>query len=84
MVTSLTGKARWPFSSQKPEAPTENELGGGKSTSVAGVGAGGGGEGAEDFTRPQPESRGKAPGGARIRHRAKGERASDHSRLGVG
>jgi hypothetical protein len=63
-----------------PEAPTENELGGDKATSVTGVGAGGGGEGAEDFTRPQPESKGKTPGGARIKHHAKGERASDHSR----
>jgi hypothetical protein len=63
-----------------PEAPTENELGGGKSTSEDGVGAGGGGEGAPDFSGPQPESKGKTPRGARIRHHAKGEKASDHAR----
>ncbi len=63
-----------------PEAPTENEVGGGKSSFEDGVGAGGGGEGAHDFSGPQPESKGKTPRGARIRHHAKGEHASDHSR----
>jgi Prenyltransferase and squalene oxidase repeat len=63
-----------------PEAPTENELGGGRSTAEDGVGAGGGGEGAPDFSGPQPESKGKTPRGARIRHHAKGEKASDHAR----
>jgi hypothetical protein len=63
-----------------PEAPTENELGGGKSSSEDGVGAGGGGEGAPDFSGPQPESKGKTPRGARIRHHAKGEKATDHAR----
>jgi hypothetical protein len=63
-----------------PEAPTETELGGGRSTSEDGVGAGGGGEGAPDFSGPQPESKGKTPRGARIKHHAKGEKASDHAR----
>ena len=63
-----------------PEAPTENPLGGGESTSASGVGAGGGGNGAPDFSGPQPESKGKTPRGARIRHHTKGEKASDHAR----
>jgi prenyltransferase/squalene oxidase-like repeat protein len=62
-----------------PEAPTEEGLGGGESNPQAGVGAGGGGEGAPDFSRPAPESKGKTPGGARIPHHAKDEKASDHS-----
>ena len=39
---------------------------------MTGVGAGGGGDGAPDFSRPQPESKGKTPGGARIMHHAQG------------
>jgi Squalene-hopene cyclase C-terminal domain len=45
-----------------------------------GVGAGGGGAGAPDFSRPRPGSKGKTPGGARIRHHKRGEAARDHSR----
>jgi Prenyltransferase and squalene oxidase repeat len=63
-----------------PEAPTGEELGGGGSNPQAGVGAGGGGAGAPDFSRPAPESKGKTPGGARIRHHQNGEKARDHSR----
>lgn len=63
-----------------PEPPTDNPIGGPQSSPEAGVGTGGGGEGAPDFSRPAPESKGKTPGGARIRHHRKGEKASDHSR----
>jgi Prenyltransferase and squalene oxidase repeat len=63
-----------------PEAPPGDEAGGAKSSPEAGVGAGGGGGGAHDFSRPQPESVGKTPGGARITHRPQGEKASDRSR----
>src|SRR4029077_4507892 len=63
-----------------PQAPTENPLGGGTAAPAGGVGAGGGGEGAPDFSRPAPASKGKTPGGARVRHHAKGEKASDHAR----
>lgn len=45
----------------------------------AGVLAGGGGEGAPDFSRPEPQSRGKTPGGARLVR--EGKRPSrNHSR----
>ena len=40
-----------------------------------GVGAGGGGEGAPDFSRPQPGSKGKTPGGARDRPPRAGPRS---------
>jgi hypothetical protein len=63
-----------------PEAPPGDEAGGGKSNPEAGVGAGGGGEGAHDFSRPQPESKGRTPGGARIKHHPPGEKATDRSR----
>jgi hypothetical protein len=63
-----------------PEAPTENPIGSGESKPAGGVGAGGGGSGAHDFSSPQPESKGKTPRGARIRHHEKGEKASDHAR----
>jgi hypothetical protein len=63
-----------------PEAPPGDRSGGGKSNPDAGVGAGGGGEGAHDFGRPQAESKGKTPGGARIKHQPRGETASNRSR----
>jgi hypothetical protein len=63
-----------------PEAPTENEIGGGESKPDGGVGAGGGGNGAPDFSSPQPGSKGKTPRGARIRHHEKSEKARDHAR----
>jgi prenyltransferase beta subunit len=63
-----------------PEAPTENPIGSGESKPAGGVGAGGGGSGAHDFSSPQPESKGKTPRGARIRHHKKGETARDHAR----
>lgn len=62
-----------------PEAPTENEIGGGESKPDGGVGAGAGGNGAPDFSSPQPGSKGKTPRGARIRHHKKGETAHDHA-----
>jgi hypothetical protein len=55
-------------------------LGGDSHHQTEGVGAGGGGKGAPDFSRPQPGSKGKTPGGARIVHRKAGEEARDHSR----
>ncbi len=63
-----------------PEAPTESPIGGPSPSPETGVGAGGGGAGAPDFSRPAPESKGKTPGGARIKHRPKDEKASDRSR----
>ena len=42
--------------------------------------AGGGGAGAPDFSRPQAGSRGKTPGGARIKRHQRGERPRDHVR----
>jgi hypothetical protein len=67
-----------------PEAPTESSIGGAESKpeGSVGVGAGGGGNGAPDFSSPQPESKGRTPRGARIKHHQKGETASvaDHSR----
>jgi Prenyltransferase and squalene oxidase repeat len=59
------------------ESPVSGDA---ESQSVAGVGAGGGGEGAPDFSRPKPGSKGKTPGGARVVHHRHDERASDHSR----
>jgi hypothetical protein len=53
--------------------------GGSSEAPVEGVGAGGGGKGAPDFSRPQPGSKGKTPGGARIVHPTSGEEARDHS-----
>ena len=53
--------------------------GSGPAAAGAGVVAGGGGEGAPDFSRPKPGSKGKTPGGARITHRPAGDRARDHS-----
>ncbi len=50
------------------------------SPSAEGVAAGGGGEGAPDFSRPKPGSKGKTPGGARVVHHQSGEKATDHSR----
>jgi prenyltransferase beta subunit len=44
----------------------------------AGVIAGGGGEGAPDFSRPEPQSKGKTPGGARLVHEGK-RRSRDRS-----
>jgi hypothetical protein len=63
-----------------PGTPPESELGGGKTGFETGVGAGGGGNGADDFSSPQPESKGKTARGARIRHHKQGEKATDHSR----
>jgi hypothetical protein len=66
-----------------PEAPTENPIGGGESgPATGGVGAGGGGNGAPDFSSPQPESEGKTPRGARIKHHKQDEKVTvaDHSR----
>jgi hypothetical protein len=59
------------------ESPVSGDA---ESQSAAGVGAGGGGEGAPDFSRPKPGSKGKTPGGARVVHHRHGTRASDHSR----
>jgi Squalene-hopene cyclase C-terminal domain len=44
-----------------------------------GVIAGGGGNGAADFSRPQPQSKGRTPGGARIVH-SKNLQPGNHSR----
>jgi hypothetical protein len=63
-----------------PEEPSENPIGGEESGPPGGVGAGGGGNGAPDFSGPQPESKGKTPRGARIKHHQKGETPTDHSR----
>ena len=63
-----------------PEAPTGPQEGGGPSSPTAGVASGGGGNGAPDFSRPQPGSKGKTPGGARITHRERGEKARNRSR----
>jgi hypothetical protein len=54
--------------------------GGSSEAPVAGVGAGGGGQGARDFSRPLPGSKGKTPGGARIVHPKQATKARDHSR----
>jgi Prenyltransferase and squalene oxidase repeat len=47
---------------------------------AAGVAAGGGGEGAPDFSRPKPGSKGRTPGGARVVRHGRGEEATDRSR----
>jgi hypothetical protein len=62
-----------------PEPPTENKIGGGESKLAGGVGAGGGGTSAHDFGSPQPESKGKTPRGARIKHHKKGEKVTNHA-----
>jgi hypothetical protein len=63
-----------------PETPaSEGEAGFGKPKAEEGVGAGGGGEGAPDFSRPQPGSKGKTPGGARVRRHKQGETARDQA-----
>jgi Prenyltransferase and squalene oxidase repeat len=51
-----------------------------ESPSAGGVGAGGGGEGAPDFSRPKPGSKGRTPGGARVVHHGLRGRVSDRSR----
>jgi hypothetical protein len=59
--------------------PCENEGGG-----ETGVIAGGGGKGAPLFSRPQPQSRGKTPGGARIvRNKSLHPRNHSESRRGA-
>jgi hypothetical protein len=63
-----------------PEGSAEGELGGEETGTQAGVAAGGGGEGAPDFSRPAPGSKGKTAGGARITRHEDGAKASDHSR----
>jgi Prenyltransferase and squalene oxidase repeat len=63
-----------------PEAPTGGIGGTGTGLSAGGVAAGGGGNGSPDFSRPKPGSKGKTPGGARIVHRGRGDKAADHSR----
>jgi Prenyltransferase and squalene oxidase repeat len=63
-----------------PKAPPGPEEGSGPADPEEGVGAGGGGEGARDFSRPQPGSKGKTPGGARITRHADDEKARDHAR----
>jgi hypothetical protein len=66
--------------------PSETAAGGspvagpGHSPTGGGVAAGGGGNGAPDFSRPKPGSKGKTPGGARVVHHGRGEKAADHSR----
>jgi hypothetical protein len=62
------------------EAPGGGSTGGEATAPVEGVGAGGGGEGAPDFSRPQPDSKGKTAGGARGVHHKNDESARDHSR----
>jgi hypothetical protein len=53
--------------------------GGSSEAPVDGVGAGGGGKGARDFSRPQPGSKGKTPGGARVVHPKSSQKARGHS-----
>jgi len=45
-----------------------------------GVTAGGGGDGAPLFSRPQPQSTGHTPGGARVRHKRAAKKTDRHSR----
>jgi prenyltransferase beta subunit len=55
----------------------------GLSTTPAGVGgvtAGGGGDGAPLFSRPQPQSTGHTPGGARVLHKRSAKNTNRHSR----
>jgi hypothetical protein len=62
-----------------PGTPPGPEEGTGPSSPTEGVGSGGGGEGAPDFSRPQPRSKGRTPGGARVTHHEHGEKARDHA-----
>jgi hypothetical protein len=62
-----------------PGTPAGPEEGTGPGSPTEGVGSGGGGEGAPDFSRPQPGSKGKTPGGARVTHHKQGEKARDHA-----
>jgi hypothetical protein len=62
------------------ETPAGGSTGGEAAAPVEGVAAGGGGEGAPDFSRPQPSSKGKTAGGARVVHHEHDEAARDHSR----
>ncbi len=72
----------WPFEApprgKEPESPAKPGEGEGKQ-SGDGVIAGGGGGGAEPFSRPQPQSKGKTPGGARLIHRKDPQPARNHS-----
>lgn len=67
---AFAGQA-WPIPcpprAQPPQTPPQSQSGEGEgSQSGAGVIAGGGGKGAAPFSRPQPQSKGKTPGGARL------------------
>jgi hypothetical protein len=63
-----------------PDPPSSGPTGGSPAPSAEGVGAGGGGGGAPDFSRPEPGSRGRTPGGARVVRHEHGERARNRSR----
>jgi Squalene-hopene cyclase C-terminal domain len=70
-----------PPSCREPTPGSEGPVPGAESPkSGAGVISGGGGEGAPDFSRPKPQSKGKTPGGARIVHE-EDLRAFDHSKV---
>ena len=62
-----------------PGTPPGPDEGTGPGNPAEGVGSGGGGEGAPDFSRPQPGSKGETPGGARVTHHKHGEKARDHA-----
>jgi Prenyltransferase and squalene oxidase repeat len=76
----VAGTPEAPVGGAQAEATGSPGSGPGASAAGEGVAAGGGGNGAPDFSRPKPGSKGKTPGGARIVHRRRGEKATDHSR----
>lgn len=73
VLPALAGRAL-PIVPPPPPSPPPAEIAGapptgGAAPSGTGVIAGGGGRGAPLFSRPQPQSKGTTPGGARIVHR---------------